>query len=433
MNIGQYQHEAPPGRVVLDNGAVVLTVPIASAQSIALGVWLRHGTQDEPAGLGGMTHFLEHIVFKGSNTRSAFDIARQFDSIGAAVDAYTTKDHVAFTVTVLPEYFPQAVDILADMLLNPALDPELVELEKDVVCEEIHEVRDTPEDLLHEAFVARIFGNHPRSRPILGSLETVKSFTPQQLRDCHDNLFRGPNMVISVAGNLPKGTDEILDRHFGPSAVRAGGAEAEFASPTDAPFSGVQEVMASAEIHNQTLELKGPVQQCYFEIGNKACSYLHEDRVPLAMLMNLLGGGMSSRIFQAVREREGLAYSIYNYTDLGREIGLVSCAGACSPAKLERLLGVVRSEYALLLKDGVEQSELDSNRAQIKSQIVFSLEGVSNQMQRVAKDEIFHGRFQPVIEIVDLVDRVDREILRECAARYCDPDRFLVAIHGPGE
>jgi predicted Zn-dependent peptidase len=177
--------------------------------------------------------------------------------------------------------------------------------------------------------------------------------------------------------------------------------------------------------------LKSPILQTYFEIGNQAVSYLHPDRIPLLVTANLLGGGMSSRIFQAVREREGLAYTIYIDTDMGRDIGLVSCAGSCSPAKTARVEEVVLQEYARLLQDGIVADELRNNRAQFKSQLVFSLEGVSNQMHRIAKDELLFGRFRPVAELVDQIDAVDEDAVMRCAHAYFDPDRVIVATHGP--
>lgn len=428
MNLGPYQHEVPPGRDVLENGAVVLTVPVSSAHSVALGVWLRRGTQDEPAGLGGLIHFLEHMVFKGSRTRSAYDIACLFDGLGASVDAFTTKDHVGFIVNVLPEYFRPASEALADMLLRPAFDPALIRLEQEVVCAEILEARDTPEDLLNDAFTARLYGDHPRSRPILGSHESVLSFDADLLHREHAALFAGPNLVISLSGNLDQDMYAAVREHFGPSMLSRGAAAAD---APDAPFAAVDEVMSEARVHDHRLDIPSPLQQCYFEIGNLAVSYRHRDRIPLGMLSNVLGGGLSSRIFQAVREREGLAYSIYTYTDMGREVGLVSCAGSCSPDKRERLESLVRDEYRRLLDEGVSETELASNRAQIKSQLVFSLEGVTNRMSRAAKDEIFYGRFLPVSELVGRVDAVDRDDIMRCAQRYFDPDGLFTAVHGP--
>ncbi len=433
MNLGPYQHESPPLREELDNGTVLLTVPQSSAHSVSCGVWLRHGAQDEPAGLGGLVHFLEHIVFKGSTRRSAYELAAAFDALGVALDAFTTKDHVAFTMRVLPEYFASAAEVLADMLLRPAFDPAMIALEQDVVCEEIQEARDTPEDLLHDAFAAQIFHGHPRSRPILGAPETVRSFGSDQLRREHSRFFCGPDIVIALGGNVGPRTREIVLEHFGAAAVPAGAGEPRPPRPDQAPFAAAGDVTEGARLlDGDRLVLEGPLQQCYFEMGNLAVSYRHPDRIPLVLLSNLLGGGMSSRLFQAVREREGLAYSIYSYTDMGRDIGLVSCAGSCSPAKAGRLEEVVRGEYARLLRDGVTEEEVESNRAQIKSQLIFSLEGSYNQMSRAAKDEIHHGRFIPAAELVALVDAVDRDILLECAARYCDPDRMLIALHRPG-
>ena len=430
MNIGVIRDDGPPDRRELENGTVILTVPVSSAHAISLGVWLRRGSQDEPAGLGGLAHFLEHIVFKGTAERSALDLAVTFDALGAAVDAFTTKDYVAFTLRVLPEYMPPALDALTDMILRPALAPEMIALEQDVVCEEIQEARETPEDLLHDAFVSQLYGNHPRSRPILGSPETVRSFDQDVLRREHRSLFRGGNLVVAAAGNLDA---ESTDRLASLYAV-AGGPEAAAAplpDRSDAPFTAASEVIADATMADGRLEIASSIQQCYFEIGNTAVPFEHPDRIALAVLSSVLGGGMASRIFQAVREREGLAYSIYTYTDHGRDVGLFSCAGSCSPGKMARLEDVVRGEYRRLLTDGIDEGELESNRAQIKSHLVFSIEGSVNRMGRIAKDEIVYGRQRTVAELINRVDNVSTDDLMRCAALYADPDRWTVAIHGP--
>ncbi len=424
MNLDRFNDENPPRREVLPGGAVLLSRPIPSVHSVALGVWLRWGAQDEPAGLEGLTHFLEHIVFKGTASRSAFEIARAFDSLGVAVDAFTTKDQVAFTIKVLPEYLDPACAILADMLLRPAFDPELVTLEQDVVCEEIQEAFDTPEDRLHDAFAARIFGAHPRGRPILGNHDSVRRLEPEVLRREHGHLFAGENVVIAVAGNLQDGSLATVREHF----QFPGPAAAPPPPPTESGDTGRADSPAAMD---RRLELKSPIVQSYFEIGNLGIPILHEDRVPLILLANILGGGLSSRIFQAVREREGLAYTVYNYSDLGREIGLVSCAGCCSPEKAARVEEVIRSEYGRLIADGVGADELANNCAQIKSQLIFSLEGVPNQMFRLAKNEVVFGRFLPVAELVTQIDAVDPDVIARCASAYFDPDRLVVATHGP--
>ncbi len=427
MNIGPYQNETPPQRVTLANGTVILTVPVASAHSVTLGAWLRRGSQDEPAGLGGLAHFLEHMVFKGSRRRSAFDLARLFDSVGASVDAFTTKDHVAFTAKVLPEYFAPTAEALADMILDPAFDPDLVALEQDVVVEEIQEVLDTPEDLLHDAFTARLYGGHPRGRPILGTPASVRGLDADLLRREHADLFCGSSLVVAVAGNVRPGMTDGLCACF----ELAGAAPPRKRAPAAVADDEVGILFDGAEVRDDRLVIDSPVQQCYFEIGNQAVSYLHPDRVPLAMLSNILGGGLSSRVFQAVREREGLAYSVFTYIDMGRDVGLVSCSGSCSPSKLSRLEAVVRGEYRAFLRDGVGEDELADTRAQIKSQLIFSLEGGSNQMGRAAKDEIFFGRFIPTSELVGEIDAVGRDDIMRCARTYFDPDRLLTAVHGP--
>ena len=202
MNLDPYRNETPPRREELPGGAVLLTAPLPSATAVTLGVWLRRGSQEEAPALGGISHFLEHMVFKGTLRRSAYELAAGFDAIGAAVDAFTTKDLVAFTVKVLPEYFNTASDLLAEMLLEPAFAPDLTALEQDVVCEEIQEALDTPEDRLHDAFAARIYGVHPRGRPILGTPESVRSFGSGVLHAEHARLFAPHNLVVSLAGNF---------------------------------------------------------------------------------------------------------------------------------------------------------------------------------------------------------------------------------------
>ncbi|HPF69611.1 MAG TPA: pitrilysin family protein [Candidatus Krumholzibacteria bacterium] len=427
MNLDPYRNELPPRRDVLPGGAVLLSVPVPGSHAVTFGVWLRSGSQDEPAGLGGISHFLEHMVFKGSTTRSALEIATVFDSLGATVDAFTTKDLVAFTVKVLPEYFTPAAEVLADMLLRPAFDPALTALEQDVVIEEIQEALDTPEDRLHDAFAARLYGGHARGRPILGFPEAVRSFEADVLHREHRRLFAGTNLVVAVAGDNPALYTDTLARLF-----------ADLPAPSPVPVVAEPAPRAAAivdgdldDIDPFRLELSSPIIQTYFEFGNLAVPYAHPDRIPIFLLSNLLGGGMSSRVFQAVREREGLAYSVYTYSDMGRDIGLVSCAGSCSPDKMARLEDVVRREYALLLKTGLATDELRNNQAQIKSQLIFSLEGVLNQMHRAARNEIYYGRFVPVAELVDEVDGVDEATIMRCARSWFDPDAMLVATHGP--
>ena len=430
MNIELYSQEVPPRRVELDSGAVLLGLPMRTAHAVTLGVWLRTGSQDEPAGLGGISHFLEHIVFKGSRFRSAFEIAETFDRLGAAVDAFTTKDSVGFTIKVLPEYFEQVIELLAEMILYPRFDGDLVGLEQDVVCEEIQEAFDTPEDRLHDAFAARVYGQHPRSYPILGSLGSVRSLDSTLLRAEHQRLFTGPNTVIAMAGNIPETFWDIVATKFADLETRtllrpeaeASGAGGPAAAIVDMPLEGVDPFR---------LTLLSPIIQTYFEVGNLGIPYHHKDRIPLFLLSNLLGGGMSSRIFQAVREREGLAYSVYTYSDMGRDIGLVSCAGSCSPDNMGRIEEVIRSEYLGIAHNGVPEQELETNRAQLKSQLIFSLEGMVNQMFRAARNEIFDGGFLPVADLVKQIDGVDVDTVVRCAGSYYNAESLLVATHGP--
>jgi len=430
MNLDPYRNETPPRREILPGGAVLLSVPMRTAHGVTLGVWLRSGSQDEPSGLGGVSHFLEHIVFKGTKKRSALEVAETFDRMGALVDAFTTKDLVAFTIRVLPEFFAEAVALLGEMLLEPELDPKLVRLEQDVVCEEIQEALDTPEDRLHDSFSGQLYGSNGRGRPILGGPSVVRTFGSDLLREQHQRLFAPANLVISMAGNIMDGFHEIVAQTFA-MPDRDGPAGPGFTVDEEAHHAAAIIDLDLDEADPFRLELTSPIIQTYFEIGNLGIPFHHEDRVAVFLLTNMLGGGMSSRIFQAVREKEGLAYTVYNYSDMGRDIGLVSCAGSCSPDKLERLEDVIRMEYYRLTSEGIKSTELDSNRAQIKSQLVFSLEGMVNQMYRSARNEILYGRFLPISELVDQIDGIVVDDILRCAEAYYNPDSLLVATHGP--
>ncbi|MCP4292102.1 MAG: insulinase family protein [bacterium] len=402
-----------------------------SAHTVLLGVWVGSGGQGGPDGLGGVSHVLEQMVFKGTSGHTSFEIAQKFDGMGAAVDAFTTKDAVAFTVKVLPEFFEETAKLLAEMLLQPAFDAKLVTLEQGVVIEEIQEALDTPDDRLHDAFCSRLYGKHRRGRPILGTPGAVRSFHPELLIKNHQRLFSGPNMVISLAGNVHDRFRELVAESFDVPAS-PGALDKQFSNPVKTIKAATIDLPLD-ELDPFHLELNSPIIQTYFEIGNLGVALGHPDRLPVFLLTNILGGGMSSRIFQAVREREGLAYTVYNYSDMGRDTGFVSCAGSCSPEKLERLVDVISVEYDRLIAEGVRTEEIDSNRAQIKSHLIFSLEGVTNQMFRAARNEIYYGRFVPVVELVDRVDSVTKDDLARCSKLYFAPDSLLVAIHGPGD
>jgi predicted Zn-dependent peptidase len=299
-----------------------------------------------------------------------------------------------------------------------------------VVCEEIQEALDNPEDRLHDSFSGQLYGNNGRGRPILGAPGVVRTFGADLLRTQHERLFAPANLIISMAGNIMEGFHEIVAETFSMPGW-TGPAGPGFASDETAPHAAAVIDLDLDEADPFRLELTSPIIQTYFEIGNLGIPFHHIDRVPVYLLTNMLGGGMSSRIFQSVREKEGLAYTVYNYTDMGREIGLVSCAGSCSPEKLERLEDVIRMEYYRLGSESIKTAELDSNRAQIKSQLVFSLEGMVNQMYRSARNEILYGRFLPVSELVDAIDNVKVDDIVRCAEAYFNPDSLLVATHGP--
>ena len=404
-----------------------------TAHAVTLGVWLRTGSQDETAGLGGVSHFLEHMVFKGTQQAVGLRVAATFDRLGASVDAFTTKDLVAFTIKVLPEYFERGGGPAgARCCWNPPSTRGWSSWNRTWSARRSRRPWTPPRTACTTPSPAASTAATPAAGPSWARPASVRSFSSgPAARTSTSACSRRPNLVISMAGNILEGFHEIVAETFagpdrtgpaGPGLCRRGSRAAAAAAVIDLDLD---------EADPFRLDLISPIIQTYFEIGNLGIPFHHEDRMPVFLLTNMLGGGMSSRIFQAVREREGLAYTVYNYSDMGRDIGLVSCAGSCSPDKLDRLEDVIRMEYCRLISEGVTAEELENNRAQIKSQLIFSLEGMVNQMFRAARNEIFYGRFLPVSELVDQIDAVGVDDIVRCAETYFNPDSLLVAVHGP--
>jgi predicted Zn-dependent peptidase len=404
-------------RTVLSNGLLVLTESMPHMRSVAMGAWINSGSRDEPAEENGLSHFVEHMVFKGTTTRSAQDIAREVDSIGGNLDAFTGKETVCFNIKVLDENMPPALDVLSDLVLHPKFSEADLEREQGVILEEIKMDEDNPDYLVHETFTQNFWKNHPLGRPILGTVKTVSSFSQQTVFDHHRRRFTPENMVFSAAGHLEHDRFlELVEKHFG-----------------DLPPGGVRTV--DTETHPKTtphitLKKKRSLEQVQMCLGVPAPRLDSPDRFALNLLNSMLGGGMSSRLFESIRENEGLAYSIYSELSPFRDAGALSVYAGMSLDKSERVLALTLAELRRLKQEKVSAAELKRAKDQMKSNIVLGLESSGSRMSNLARQQMYFGRFFSVDDVVAEIDRVTPDEIQRLARELFQPELIALTLLG---
>ena len=405
-------------RVTLPSGIAIVGERMPAVRSVAVGVWIKVGSRHEAPAEAGVSHFLEHMVFKGTRRRDALAIALSLESVGGNLDAFTGREVTCFNARVLEEHLELAVDVLADLALCPRMDPADVEKEKGVILEEIHSSEDTPDDRVHDLFADTVWKGHPLGHRILGDDDTVSAFTPEMVTDYHGRHYTAPNLLISVAGSYDWDRFVgLVERHFD-VAPRGPALPMPHASPHG---GGV--------IHH----VRDLAQQ-HLCIGGVALPHEHPDRFGLVLLSSLLGGGMSSRLFQRVREQEGLAYSVYTYADTYDDTGLFCAAMSVQPAHGPRALKLTLEEFDRVAAEGVPPDELASVKMQLKGNLLLGLESTTSEMTRLARAEIYSGRNVPVAELIASIDRVTEADVRRLAAELLARERLcLVALGARGE
>jgi len=404
-------------RTVLPNGLLVLTESMPHMRSVSMGAWIASGSRDEPAAENGLSHFVEHMVFKGTATRSAQDIAREVDSIGGNLDAFTGKESVCFNIKVLDENMPPALDVLSDLVLHPKFSTADLEREQGVILEEIKMDEDNPDYLVHETFTQNFWKNHPLGRPILGTVKTVSSFDQQTVFDHHRRRFTPENMVFSAAGHLHH--EEFLSlvaEKFGSLLPAGSPAVAQETAPT-----------TTAHI---TLKKKRSLEQVLMCLGVPAPPINHPDRFAIYLLNSMLGGGMSSRLFESIRENEGLAYSIYSELSPFRDAGSLSVYAGMSLDKTDRVLDLTLVELRRLKQETVSDAELKRAKDQMKSNIVLGLESSSSRMSNLARQQMYFGRFFSVDDIVSEIDRVTPAEVQRLANQLFQPGLIALTLLG---
>jgi predicted Zn-dependent peptidase len=402
-------------RQVLPSGMVILTEQMPSVKSASIGVWVRVGSRDEAPEVAGVSHFIEHMLFKGTERRSAQEIAKAIDAVGGTLDAFTSRESTCFYAKVLGEHLPLAIDILADTFLNSRLAPDDIARERQVVLQEIKMVEDTPDDLVHDLFAEAIWGDHPVARPILGQKEIVLRLSQSDIRRHMDRFYRPDCTVVAAAGDIEH--DRLVDL-----VVRAfdgfDGQSFHFDPP--APVS-----TAAMRVEERD------TAQLHLCVGMDGLPHAHEDRYAISLLNAMLGGSMSSRLFQEVREKRGLAYSIYSYQASYRDCGLLVVYAGTSPESSSQVVDLIRAECARLRDEPVDPIDLQQAKDQLKGNLLLGLEGTSSRMTRLAKMEIYFQRNHELDEIIAGIEGVSADQFQALAERILRDEAFAITSIGP--
>jgi predicted Zn-dependent peptidase len=402
-------------RAELGDGLVVLTEEMPGVRSVSAGVWVRAGSVYESAAEMGVSHLLEHMVFKGTRRRSARELALVLERLGGSLDAYTTREYTSFQTRTLDEHLDVALDVLADLVLHPLLREEDLELEREVVLEEISTVEDTPDDLVFDLHAQALWGEHPYGYSILGTRATVGALTAADLRRLHERAYRRPNLLVAAAGNIRH--DAVVARVAELFDEAAGGARA--ARPPVPAEGGGREV-----------RVERATSQTHVVFGARTFPHGDPRRYALVLLSNAFGGGMSSRLFQRVREELGLAYAVYSFQSFYTDAGQAGVYVGTRPEWADRAVEVIRAELARVAREGLTAEELDDAKGQVKGQLVLSLESSGARLHRLAGFALYD---EPFMTLDELMARVDAVTLDDVAAvaEYLDPERQVVLRLGP--
>jgi len=402
-------------RTVLPNGLVVLTERMEHVRSVAMGVWMRAGSRHEVPELNGISHFVEHMVFKGTKSRSAQRIAREVDAIGGNLDAFTGKETVCFNIKVLDEHVATALDVLSDLVLNPVFAIEEIARERGVILEEIKMDEDNPDTLVHEIFMQNFWKGHPLGKPILGTRETVRSFEQNTLVRFFEQRFQSGNMVFSAAGNLEHDSFvEMIARHFG--SLASGGSVHSDMAPTVTP-----------RIHLRNKKSLEQVQLC---LGVQAPPIADESRYSALLLNTILGGGMSSRLFQTVREERGLVYAIYSDLAPYRDTGSLCVYAGTSSDRALQVIELIMEEFRRLKTERLQPGELRRAQDQLKGNLLLSLESSMSRMSNLARQQMYFERFFDLDEIIARVEGVTEEEVMAMAGQLFQSERVALTLLG---
>jgi predicted Zn-dependent peptidase len=402
-------------REVLGTGLRLITESMPHVRSISIGVWLTRGSRHETRDRGGIAHFVEHMLFKGTATRTAEDIAQAIDSIGGQLDAFTAKEYASYYIKVLDEHLPTAVDLLSDIVMHPRLEAEDLDKEKKVILEEIKMVEDTPDDLVHELFTQHFWEGHALGRPILGSKESVESFTTDILRDYFQNAYVASNLIVSAAGNVEHARlRDLVGEAFG--TLPASGATFDDTVPRVVP-----------QVLTRTKEL----EQSHVCLGTNSYPQNHQDRYVSYIMNTVLGGSMSSRLFQNVREKRGLAYAVFSGLSAYRDAGNITIYAGCANEAVPEVVDLCVEELRGMKQAPVPDAELRRAKDHLKGSLMLSLENTASRMSHLARQEIYFERHFGLDETLAGVERVTAADITRVASDLFANGSLAATVVGP--
>jgi predicted Zn-dependent peptidase len=405
-------------RTILPNGLTVLSEHMPGVRSVSFGAWVRAASLHEARARMGVSHLLEHMVFKGTARRTAHEIALSLEALGGSLDAYTSREHTVYQGRVLDEHLSEAADVIADIVFRPTLRPSDLALERKVILEEIGMVEDTPDDLVFELHNEALWGGHPYGYSILGTRDTVKELSVTDLRELHTRAYHPGHLVVAAAGNVEH--DQLLD-----VLAETGWAEATArdATPLESPTPRGEPPVVR--------HISRDGAQTHIVAGTTAVAHGDPRRFPVLLLSMLLGGGMSSRLFQRVREELGLAYAVYTYQTFHADIGMHGVYVATAPESASAALDAIRAELQAVVNDGLPDDEVAMGRQQLKGQLTLSLESVSSRMYRAASVELYGEPYRSLDELLALIDGITPDDVAAVAREFFRPEQLTVVSLGP--
>jgi predicted Zn-dependent peptidase len=404
-------------RKVLPNGMVVIVEPMPHVHSVSIGIWVRSGSRSEPEALNGVAHFIEHMVFKGTTARTAEQIAREMDSVGGMLDAFTSKETVCFNAKVLREHLPLAFDVLSDLALRPLFAESDISKERQVILEEIRMEEDNPESVAHELLAKNFWRGHSLGAPILGTRTTARRFTRDALRKWFRAWYAPDNLLITAAGHIEMPQLLELARGAFGSLKRRGSVLRSAAAPKP---------------HGLLAALNKPsLEQVHITLALPSHPLADQRRYATSLLNNILGGGLSSRLFQNIREREGLAYAVSSDITPYADAGMLSVYAGTARQNVERVLRLIAGEFRRMKEEPVSEDELRRAKDHFRGAVLLSLESSGARMSHLARQEMYFGRFFTVEQLQASIDAVTREQIQEIAREFFQPEKIAAAIVGP--
>src|SRR5699024_11880260 len=405
-------------KTTLDNGLTIVTEHTPAVKSVSVGIWAKTGSRNETEQQSGVTHFLEHMLFKGTKDRSSYDIAMSMESVGGYLNAFTSSEYTCYFSRCLDTELDRALDVLSDMVLHPSFPEEEIEKEKNVVIEEMKMYRDSPRDYLLEEFVSQSFENHPLGRSTLGSEETVSSFKRQDLYAYMEGRYQPSNLLVAVAGNTKhQQVVDLVEEVFS-------GIESKELKELDQSLS---------EYSAKKTKLTKAIEQTHLVMGRRGLDYDHEDKYRLLLANTVLGGGMSSRLHQNVREKHGYCYTISSFNQSYRDTGLYGIYVGTDQDYVDHVRELVFKELDKLRADLIPEQELAEAKSQLKGKLMLSLESMSNRMMRLAKSEIYFNRYITLDELIEKIDAVQPDQVQTFAQTFFASEAFSEVLLTPEE